>query len=95
MDSWQQSVTAYTKLVFAGGMVQSSVTDGCNPIFAESLSLKYKTPAMRKKLTVELWDSDLVNDERIGSFNIKLADIPEQPHHPPPKWYLLYIYIYI
>ncbi len=73
--------------MFAGNKVKSSVVTNRNPKWNESLEMSVNLPSMCKKMVVEVWDKDmLMDDERVGSFNIRIDQKHNDYSKPMPKW---------
>jgi len=76
LDLAINSVDPYVKVSFAGTKAESkTVSENRNPEFNQELQIACKLPTMNNQIKIEVWDDDLLNDERVGTHYINFNEV--------------------
>jgi Ca2+-dependent lipid-binding protein len=76
LDIGSNSIDAYVKISFAGNKAESkAVKSNRNPEFNQELKIACSLPTMNDTIKIEIWDDDMIKDERVGTYYIKFSEI--------------------
>jgi hypothetical protein len=89
LDLMDISVDPFVKVSFAGAKCETTpVYKNRNPEFNQELSLACRLPTMNNMIKVEMWDDNMLSDERVGTFCLNFNDIKNQSFGP--RWINFY-----
>ena len=89
LDELTNNIDPYVKVSFAGASAETAaVPENRNPVFNQELTLACKVPSMNNKIKLEVWDDDVLSDERVGTHYINFKQVMNKAE--APRWANLY-----